>query len=61
MRKIQYSTKRNQNQVKKSQFGKFNHENDVIPDAHKVICKINLNKFGDIGTGSILAKNREIV
>ena len=45
---------------------KFIPENDVIRDAHKVMCERNLKKIGDIGTlgdigtGSIKAKNREI-
>jgi hypothetical protein len=45
MRKIKYSTKRNQIKFEKSGFGKFNPENDVIHDAHKVICNINLKKI----------------
>ena len=36
-----------QQKVEKSKFGKLNFENDVIHDAHTVICNINL-------------KNREI-
>ena len=44
MCRIKYSTKRNQIKVKKSRFGKFNPESDVIHDAHKVICNINLKK-----------------
>ena len=58
MRKIKYFIKRSQLKVEKSRFEKFNHENDVIHDAFKVICNRNLEKFGefgDIGTGSILA------
>ena len=35
------STERRQINVEKSKFGKFNHENDVIYDAHKVICNLN--------------------
>jgi hypothetical protein len=50
MRKIYHSTKRNQIKFEKSKFGKFNHKNDVIHDAH-------IGHFGDIGTGSILTKN----
>ena len=46
--RINYSAKRNQLKIKKSKFGKFSPENDVIGDAHKVICNRNL-------------KNREIV
>jgi hypothetical protein len=60
MRRINYSAKRNQIQFKNSKFGKFNLENDVIRDAHRVICNRNLKKIGDIGTGIILTKNREI-
>jgi hypothetical protein len=49
-----------------SYFEIFNYENDVIHDAHKVICNINLQNFGDFGkfgnisTRSILAKKNEI-
>jgi hypothetical protein len=69
MRRINYSAKRNQIKVYKGKFGKFNLENNVFRDAHKVICYTNLKKlcnfggfrtFGDIGTGIILSKNREI-
>ena len=40
----------------------FNVENDVMLDAQKVILGIfsDIGTFGDIGTGIILAKNREI-
>jgi hypothetical protein len=42
---MSFSTKRNQIKVKKSEFGKLNHENDVIHDARKVFCNINPQKF----------------
>ena len=45
MRRTNYSAKRNQIKVKKSKFGKFNLENDVIRDAHKVICNKNIEKI----------------
>ena len=72
MRRMYYSTERNQIKAEKSKIGISNHGNDVIHVAHKVICNINVEKigdfskfgnigtFGDIATGSILAKNREI-
>ena len=62
MRRISYSIKRNQIKVDQSRFGKFNPGNDVIHDAHKLIRDINfkkIGKFGDMGTGIILAKNRD--
>ena len=43
--RIKYSTKLNQIQVDKSKFEKFNLENDVIHDAHDVICNRNLQKI----------------
>ena len=46
MSRIKFSTKRNQIKLKKkSKFWKFNLENDVIRDAHKVICNRNLRKI----------------
>jgi hypothetical protein len=60
MRRISNSAKRNRIKLEKSKFGKFNLENYVILDAHNVVCDTNIKKIGDIGTGSILAKNREI-
>jgi hypothetical protein len=60
MRRSKFSNKRNQKSVQKRGFGKFNFENDVIRDAHIVICKINLKIFGDIDTDIISAKNPEI-
>jgi hypothetical protein len=35
-RRIKFSNKRNQIKVEKSKFGKFNLENDVISDAHRL-------------------------
>ena len=49
MRRIKYFTNRNQIIVEKSKFGKFNHDNNVIHDAHRFICIINPQKFGDFG------------
>ena len=65
MRRIEYSTKSNQIKVEKTTFWKVNPENDVIHDAQKVVWDIKFilqisKKFGDIGTASILAKNRKI-
>jgi hypothetical protein len=69
MRIIKYSTKHNQTKIQKTRFLNFNLENDVIHDTLKVICDENLKfrgHFGDIGTfgnmstGMILDKNREI-
>jgi hypothetical protein len=63
---INYSTERNQMKPEKTKFGKFNLEIVVVDDAHIVICNRNLKKsailgnFGDNGTGSFSAKNREI-
>jgi hypothetical protein len=45
MRRINYSVKRNKIKVQKSEFGKFNLENDVIRDVHRVICKKNLENI----------------
>ena len=39
MCRITNSAKRNKMKIQKSRFGKFNLENDVIHDAHKVIFK----------------------
>ena len=44
MRRSKYSTKGNQINVKKTKIGKVNPENDVIHDAQKVICDLNLEK-----------------
>jgi hypothetical protein len=66
MRRIEYSTESDQIKVERTWLGKLNLQNDGIYDAQKVIWDINLKKignigkFGDIGTGSIIAKNREI-
>jgi hypothetical protein len=45
LRRIKCPTKRKQVEVEKINFGKFNLENEVIHDAHKVICNRNLRKI----------------
>jgi hypothetical protein len=45
MLRDKYSTKRNQINVETSKFCNFNLSNDVIHDAHKVICNGNPNKI----------------
>ena len=58
MRTINNSAKRNQIKIKKNKFGQYNLENDII---REFVHEIEISwKFGDIGTGNISAKNREI-
>jgi hypothetical protein len=60
MRKIVYSTERNQIKVEKSESGKLNHENDVIHDANKVICDMNHKKNRRYWEFSVILANSVI-
>ena len=51
---LRSSPNANRRKLKRVNLRKFNLENDVIYDAEKVICNINLKKFGDMAHSAIV-------